>query len=302
MYVFEGEQGYLDLMRLVIEEGVDTPDRTGVGCRKVFGAVLTFDLSEGFPGVTHRSAPPRFGMEEFWFFLRGGTQTKELEAKGIEFWAPQTSRDWLDGRGLTHLPAGHYGKAYGFQLRHFGGSLQAYGQRHPEGGIDQVGNLANTLLKDPYSRRMVVSMWNPAQEKEMALPPCWYSHNFNVIPTEDGGQELNLLVNARSADLLYGTPFNWQQYAIYLMAMAKLNGMRPGRLECVLADAHIYHNQIEYAQEALAHKVSAPCRLEFKKPFSTLDQMLALTWDDIDLVGHEVDKTPFKAEKPPMAA
>lgn len=299
--VYHGEPGYLALMTDIITSGIDTPDRTGVGCRKIFGAVLEFDLSEGFHAVTHRSAPPRMAMEELFFFLRGGTRVEALQKKGIHFWDPQSTREWLDGRGLTQLPEGHIGKTYGFQLRHFGGGYDA--GFNAIGGVDQIAKVFAEMVRDPFGRRHIVSMWNPQQLSEMALPPCWYEHQFNILPDASGKPAtLNMRVEGRSCDVLFGTPFNWQQYQVYQFAAAKLLNLKPGIMTCFLNDVHLYANQLDYAAEAIEREYYGPCKIDINKPLNQLNDMLSLSWNDIELTGLQVNKAPFKAKKPPMAA
>lgn len=301
MYHFSGEAGYLQLLQTIISEGVDTPDRTGIGCRKIFDANLSFNLSTGFPASTARVAPLRMAFEEFWAFLNGIVMIDPyLKERGITFWEGNTSRNFLDRRGLNCLPEGHMGKAYGFQFRNFGGEYDS--DFNPVAGIDQIAKVYNNLKADPFSRRHVVSIFNPLQEEEMALPPCWWAHEFVVLPSTKGGENrLNLKVISRSADVLFGTPFNVQQYALYLCAMATALDMEAGELSCSLIDAHLYHNQLEYAEETVRRTIYTPPSLEFKKPLACLEDILSLTSDDFELKGLSVNSDPYQAKRPPMA-
>lgn len=300
--IWQNELGYLDLLNHTLRFGTMTPDRTGVGRIRVFGQVLEFDLKDwSFPIFNHRPMPYRHAFEEFWFFLNGGTNTKELEEKGVKFWQGNTSKDFLQKRGLGHLAEGSYGKAYGFQLRHFNGKLL---DDEAWDGVDQIRNLVKGLQEDPYGARHVVTMWNPSQLDEMALPPCWYDHQF-VMTTYDEWNVLNLRVTARSADLLFGTPANCFQYGVYLMAMASLLEVAPGTLTIMIGDAHIYGNQIDYVCETLTRRKDVDETLvkavQWDHEIESVEELLALKWDDIMLRGYEPIRTPYKTPKPPMA-
>lgn len=284
---YHGESGYLDLLTDILDEGNDYPDRTGVGCRKVFDRKLVFDLSQGFPLATVRHTPLRIAMEEFWFFLRGHTNTKILESKRVHIWKGNTSRDFLDSRGLQHLPEGDMGKTYGYQLRYFG-------------GYDQLKESLNSLKKDPYGRRHVISMWNPADFDQAALPPCWWAHQF-YVSKEDSVDHLNLKVFSRSADCLFGLPFNYQQYALYLSIVAKWLDMAPKTLSCDITDAHLYSNQIEYAEETVLRDVYGPCSLIIHKDINTFEDIIGLQWEDIELNHSQINMRPYVAQKPEMA-
>lgn len=288
--IYKGERGFIDLLGHTLVEGVDTPDRTGVGCRKTFNHQIVYNIGDGeFPFSTIRPSPLRMAFEEFWFFMRGETDTKILEEKGINFWKGNTTREFLDARGLTHLPPGNMGKAYGFQWRQ-------YNDVH-----DQLVETVDTLINDPYSRRMYTTFWNPSQSKDMALTPCWHSHIFNVLPDKDGYLTLNMKVFNRSLDITFGAQFAMQQYALYMMCMAQLGGMKLGELVFDLSDVHIYHNQIEYVKEILTRDFGKIGTVEICKNIQTIDDMLSLKWDDIKVDGLVVNTKPFVTPRPPMA-
>ncbi len=288
--VFYGERGFIDLFKYLLANGVETPDRTGVGVIKTFNHQIIFDLGNGeFPFSTIRPAPLRLAFEEFWMFLRGQTDTKILEAKGINFWKGNTSREFLDGRGLTDEPEGSMGKAYGYQLRNFSDTH------------DQLTELTQTLADDPFSRRMLQTMWNPSQSKDMALTPCWHSHLFNVVPDGDGSLTLNMKVFNRSLDLLFGATFAMQQYALYMMCMAEISGMKCGQIVFDLSDVHLYNNQLTYAHELVEREFGRPGFVEINKKLETLEDVLSLQWEDIIINDLEVNTTPFKTPRPTMA-
>lgn len=285
-----GEKGYIELIEYVLENGVDTPDRTGVGCRKDFNHQIVYNVGDGqFPFSTIRPAPLRMAFEEFWFFMRGETDTKILEEKGITFWKGNTSRDFLDNRGLRYVPEGDMGKSYGYQWRRYSDM------------VDQLTQAYDTLYDDPFSRRIYTTFWNPLQSDEMALTPCWHSHLFNVLPDEDGNLVLNLKVFNRSLDLVFGYSFAVQQYALYLICMAQLTNMQVGTIVFDLSDVHIYHNQFEYANELIKRDFGEEGLVYIDKELNTLYDMISLKWDDVCVEDLVVNKKPFKAKRPPMA-
>ena len=283
---YKGEQGYLALIADTLYAGAENPDRTDVGaCYKFSAACLEFNYEDPsmYPLFSVRPAPTRMAFEEFWHFLRGITDTKPLEEKGIFFWKDQTSREWLDARGLHSLPEGDMGKTYGYQLRNFG-------------GVDQIRNIYEELKSNSMSRRHIASMWNPPELPEAALPPCWMMHQFVV---RNG--ELDLVVYSRSADLICGTKFNVQQYAMYHIAMAKAVGLELGTLDCVLADPHIYVNHLAYAHEMLTRDTyNGGKQLSLVKDINSFEDFLNIQWEDWD-VANKVNKKQFLAEPPKMA-
>lgn len=299
MTTYYEEAGYLHLMRDVLEGGVDVPnERTGIDCRKLYNVTLEFDLKNGetFPVGTVRPTPFKQAFEEGWFFLNGRTDTKLLEEKGVMYWKGNTSREFLDSRCLYDLEEGVMGKAYGFQLRSFGGGGDSI-------GVDQLRLVHNQLQHDPYSRRHLITYWNPQQNHLKALTECFHSHQYYVHPNEDGEGEdtINLTLLSRSSDLLFGLFPNVTYYSFYLLCMANLLGKKAGKLSVFITDAHIYHNQIEYVEEVVGRSVGVPPIVTLKKNLTSLGDMLNLEWHDFNIVGLQVNKEPMKTPRPPMA-
>lgn len=295
------ELGYLWLLRDVINNGINIPDRTGVNTLAMFDAKWV--IESGFPFSTVRPAPTRAAFEELWFFMRGQTQTKILEDKNINFWKGNTSRRFLDNRGLLGLNEGNMGEAYGFQWRGFGASSSiTHGElvRHDD-GVDQFIDIHTCLSNDRYSRRMYTTFWNPKSTPNMALTPCWHSHQFVVLPDDDGVDCLHLKVVNRSLDILFGMPFAVQQYRLYQMAVAKLYGFKVGVMTCDLTHIHIYNNQIDYVKETLTRDMGTKGEIYIKKDLKSVADLLSLEWEDIDIVGLQVNNEPYRTPRPPMA-
>lgn len=295
MRAYFGEEGYLILLKDILENGIEVPDRTGVGRIKVFDRKLIYQEGD-FPHFSVRPCSPRLAFEEFWFMLNGKTQTKELEEKGIYFWKGNTTRDFLDKRGLTHLPEGDMGKAYGAQWRNAG----------DEPGVDQLSELLWTLEHDRYSSRMVVSLWSVSELDMMALTPCWWACQFMVIPGHKGQDTLHLKLVNRSLDALFGLPFAVQQYRMFQKALADMFGFRLGRLSCDLTDVHIYTNQVDFVEETLERDYFPwqnlwGWSLDADWSGNKLDTLLNLKYDDFKFGDWEVNREKYITPRPEMA-
>lgn len=218
---------YLDLLSHILEHGTDKGDRTGTGTRSVFGYQMRFNLEEGFPLLTTKKLHLKSIIYELLWFLRGDTNARWLQERGVRIW-----NEWAS-------PDGDLGHIYGYQWR----SWPAY-----DGGfIDQISEAVDTIKNNPDSRRIIVSAWNVADLKNMNLPPC---HAFFQFYVADG--RLSLQLYQRSADSFLGVPFNIASYALLTMMMAQVCGLRPGDFIHTLGDAHIYNNHFEQVREQLS--------------------------------------------------
>ncbi len=218
---------YLDLMRHVVENGVQKSDRTGTGTRSVFGHQLRFDLGEGFPAVTTKKLHLRSIIFELLWFLRGETNTGYLKENKVSIWD-----EWADANG-------ELGPVYGYQWRSW---------PTPNGGsIDQISRLIESISKNPNSRRHMVTAWNPADVESMALPPCHCLFQFYVAE-----EKLSCQLYQRSADIFLGVPFNIASYALLTMMVAQVVGLKPGEFVHTFGDAHLYSNHLDQAQTQLA--------------------------------------------------
>ena len=211
---------YLDLLRHIKEHGTDKSDRTGTGTRSVFGYQMRFDLADGFPLLTTKKLHLKSIIHELLWFLKGDTNVKYLQDNGVRIW-----NEWADENG-------DLGHVYGYQWR----SWPAY----DGSSIDQIRNAVETIKNNPDSRRIIVSAWNVADIDHMNLPPCQALFQFYVA---DG--RLSLQLYQRSADCFLGVPFNIASYALLLMMMAQVTGLKPGEFVHTLGDAHIYTNHFE---------------------------------------------------------
>ncbi|QDJ96537.1 thymidylate synthase [Xanthomonas phage Xoo-sp13] len=305
------EQQYLDVMRNILSNGVNVPTRTGIDALTTWGQTIRADLSEGFPIVTTRKTSLKIAFEETWFFLRGETDTKKLEEKKINIWKGNTTREFLDNVGLDYLPEGHMGKGYSFQWRNFGGDYKDTTKYHSDyrgtypvidtdysenddTGVDQLVNLLNGLKTDPHGRRHIITGWNPAQLKEMALPPCHLYQQYHVMKGR-----LNSSFVMRSWDFLYGSSFNIMGYALLNHVFAKFLNLEPGELFAVGMDVHLYANQMDIARQQIDRTPYPLPKLVIHKDINTIDDILSLEYSDISLEGYKAH--PDFKNKPPMA-
>lgn len=299
--VYFGERGYVELVKDVLEKGVSIPDRTGVGSKAMFGATVIYDKLESgltdFALSTSRPCPLRMAFEEIMFFLRGETDTKKLEEKGVFFWQGNTTREFLDNRNMKWCSEGDLGAAYSGQWRRAG----EFSGVPPEACVDQLAKLLETLKYDKYSRRMVVDLWNPVEEYAMPITPCWAWSQWIVIPREDGKDYLHLSLVNRSLDALFGSPYAVQQYRLLQYMLCKMFGFEMGQMRVCLSHIHLYNNQLEYAAEFVERDFGVQGQVEVNKEIKSLKDLLSVEWSDIVVSGLVVNKSPFKAKKPPMA-
>jgi thymidylate synthase len=242
------EMAYLDLLRRLLDAPTK-PNRTGIPTRSLFHEVLKFKLYDPHRGpimplLTTKRVPWKSVAHECLWFLSGKcTDTSYLKRHGIPIWDGNSTRKFLDARGLTHYKEGELGPQYGYQFRHWNAPYPLEWGKH---GIDQYAKVIDTLRRDPWCRRMIVSAWNPEQLNQMALEPCHWSHQFVVDPNEHGEPTyLNCLVNMRSADVALGVPFNIASYALITHLVAQQTGLTPGTLSLSMADTHIYKTHVE---------------------------------------------------------
>ena len=250
---------YLDLMRHVLEQGTDKSDRTGTGTRSVFGYQMRFNLQDGFPLLTTKKLHLRSIIHELLWFLRGDTNIQYLRDNNVTIWD-----EWADENG-------DLGPVYGYQWRSW---------PTPDGGsIDQIANLIEQIKRNPDSRRLIVSAWNPALVDEMALPPCHAMFQFYVA---DG--KLSCQLYQRSADIFLGVPFNIASYALLTMMLAQVCGLQAGEFVHTLGDAHLYSNHFEQARLQLTRE---PRPLPTMTLNPAVDNLFDFKYEDFELSGYD---------------
>lgn len=242
------EYQYLDLLQHILANGVRKDDRTGTGTLAVFGHQLRFDLSKGFPLLTTKKLHLKSIIHELIWFLRGDTNIRYLKENGVTIWD-----EWADANG-------DLGPVYGQQWRSW---------PTPDGGvIDQITWLVNEIKRNPDSRRLVVSAWNPADIPKMALAPCHCLFQLQTQPVKDGPAKLSLMLTQRSCDVFLGQPFNTASYALLLLMLAQVTGLQAGEFIHSIGDAHLYINHLDQAKLQLTRE---------PRPFPTLRLNPAVT-------------------------
>jgi thymidylate synthase len=252
------ERQYLDLLADILANGVRRTDRTGTGTLGLFGRQIRFDLGQGFPLLTTRKLHRKSIILELLWFLRGDTNVRWLQERGVSIWD-----EWADEDG-------ELGPVYGKQWRSWAA---------PDGrSIDQIANVVGSIRDNPNSRRHIVSAWNPAEVDDMALPPCHCLFQFYVAEGR-----LSCQLYQRSADIFLGVPFNVASYALLTMMVAQVAGYEPGEFVHTFGDAHLYLNHIDQAKEQLS-------REPFPFPVMTIaprDDLFAFEYEDFKLKGYK---------------
>ena len=250
---------YLDLLRHILDNGTDKGDRTGTGTRSVFGYQMRFNLQEGFPLLTTKKLHLKSIIYYLLWFLRGDTNVKYLQDHGVRIW-----NEWAG-------PDGDLGHIYGYQWRSW--------PDYKGGFIDQISRAVDDIKNNPDSRRIIVSAWNVGDLDNMNLPPC---HAFFQFYVADG--RLSLQLYQRSADTFLGVPFNIASYALLLMMMAQVTGLRAGDFVHTLGDTHIYRNHFDQVRLQLTRE---PRPLPTMTINPDVKSIFDFTYDDFTLTGYD---------------
>lgn len=262
-------EAYHQLLRRILDEGVRKDDRTGTGTLSVFGHQMRFDLGAGFPLVTTKKLHLKSIIHELLWFLAGDTNIRYLKENGVSIWD-----EWADANG-------DLGPVYGHQWRSW---------PTPEGGvIDQIAQVVSDIRRNPDSRRLIVTAWNPADVAKMALPPCHCLFQFYVLEGK-----LSCQLYQRSADVFLGVPFNIASYALLTHMVAQVTGLGVGDFVHTLGDAHLYVNHLDQAREQLSR---TPRALPVLRLNPATTDIFAFRYEDIEIVGYD----PHPAIKAPVA-
>ncbi|MEY2480230.1 MAG: thymidylate synthase [Verrucomicrobiota bacterium] len=260
---------YHDLLRLVLQKGQPRADRTGTGTLSIFGAQARFDLRKNFPLLTTKKLHLKSIIYELLWFLRGETNVNYLREHGVTIWD-----EWADADG-------NLGRVYGAQWRDWRGGNGAH--------VDQIEGVTSEIKKNPNSRRLIVSAWNPAEIETMALPPCHVLFQFYV---RDG--ELSCQLYQRSADLFLGVPFNIASYALLTMMVAQVVDLAPGDFVHTFGDLHLYTNHLEQAREQLSRDCRSLPRMKLNPAIKNIRDF---KFEDFELLGYD----PHPSIKAPIA-
>jgi thymidylate synthase len=281
----QSEQTYLNALKEILTNGEDRPDRTGIGTKSVFGLQMRFDLTEGFPAVTTKKLAWRAMVSELLWFIEGSGDENRLKEilHGDRYtdkktiWSDNASADYWVKKRLQRHP-GDLGRIYGVQWRRWRKPLVRINkvilQNH-----DQLLELISGIKEDPYSRRHIISAWNPGELDLMALPPCHIMAQFYV-----NNGKLSCQMYQRSMDVPLGGPFNIASYALFTHMIAQVCNLSVGELIICVGDAHIYNNQIEQVKEQLTRK---PFPLPSLKLNPEISVITDFGMEDIELVDYE---------------
>jgi len=279
-------RAYLELLQRILEEGSARDDRTGTGTVSVFGHQMRFDLAEGFPLLTTKKLHFSSILNELLWFLSGSTDVKDLQARGVRIW-----NEWATAEQTARFgrQEGDLGPVYGHQWRNFGATRREDGS-YANDGVDQIAKLVETIRKNPTSRRLIVTGWNPKEADEVALPPCHTLFQFYV---QSG--KLSCQLYQRSGDVFLGVPFNIASYALLTVLVARVTGLGVGHFVHTLGDAHLYANHLEQARLQLSRAPRPLPRVEVASGAAERGDIFAFTAEDVVL--RDYDPHPhIKAE------
>ncbi len=271
---------YLNVLKKILEHGIDKPNRTGIDSRALFLESLRFDMRDGFPAVTTKKLAFNAVKAELLWFLEGSSddnRLKELVGKDRTIWTANAEAHYWKPKAKFD---GDLGRIYGVQWRSW---RTADGRE-----IDQISEVIERIKKDPYNRRLIVTAWNPGELDQMALPPCHMFYQFFVTPQK----ELNLAMYQRSCDMFLGVPFNIASYALLLHMVAHVTDLTPRELIIVLGDAHIYHNHFNQVKEQLRREPFPLPKLWLNPKVKDIN---SFTMEDIKLIDYKYHP-PIKAE------
>ena len=274
------ESQYINLIKHILENGISKDDRTGIGTLSIFSYNMTFNLRESFPLLTTKKVYWKGVVEELLWFISGSTDSNVLKEKGVGIWEGNSSREFLDSRGLSHYDQGDIGAGYGFQWRHFGAKYtNMYDSYHGQ-GIDQLKDVIYKIKNTPNDRRIIMSAWNPTDLNKMALPPC---HIFVQFWVDSNKKELHSQMYQRSCDVGLGVPFNIASYSLLTCIIAKLCDLTPGDFHYCMGDTHIYKNHIDAMKLQITREPYDFPKIKIKN-ITDIDN---ITSDDIQLIDYK---------------
>lgn len=276
-----GEQSYLNILAHLIQHGERRPTRNAVTL-STFGANLSFDIRNSFPLLTTKKVFWTGVLRELLWFISGQTDATILAKNGVHIWDGNSSREFLDKSGLSHYLVGQCGPIYGYQWRHFNAPYST-NETTPTGGVDQLQNCIDLIRKDPTSRRIFMSAWNPCQLSEMCLPPCHVSYQFYVNMDD----ELSCILYQRSGDMFLGVPFNIASTAFLVNIIAHMTGKKPGMVKLCIGDAHVYEEHVEAVQRQLSRDPNMYRPPTLKILCEPREKIEDYVFEDFEIVGYE---------------
>jgi dihydrofolate reductase / thymidylate synthase len=274
------EINYLNLLRKIIKNGERVQSRNAITYR-IFSNVLTYDLRDTFPILTTKRVYWKGILEEMLWFISGSTNANKLSDKKVKIWEPNSSREFLDLRGLQHYDVGDIGPTYGFNFRNFGAEYK--GMNHKYQGFDQIKYLINEIKTNPTSRRLIIDLWNPCDFDKTALPPCVFMYQFFVSQGK-----LSCQLYQRSADSFPANHWNTTSCSLFIHMIAHVCGLQPDKLIHITGDTHIYEEHLEQVKEQLERKPKPFPKLNIKRKVENIEDFKA---EDFELIDYTPEKT-----------
>jgi thymidylate synthase len=275
----EEEQQCIDLIKTIMTYGQERQNRTGVAAKSLFGRQLRFNLRDNtFPLMTTRKMFFRGIFAELMLFIRGQTDNQILEDQKITVWRPNTTREFLDSKGLQHLPVGDIGSSYGFLFRYFGAQYKTCKDSYKGQGYDQLADVIKTIKTDPHSRRLIISLWDPNSLHNCPLPPCLYNYQFYV----GNDNTLSCMMTQRSSDFVVAGGWNIGTGALLTYLIAKVCALRPAELIWNIGDIHIYSNLYDAAKQQMTLEGRPYPKLFIRQR----DNIEDFEFEDLNLIGY----------------
>jgi dihydrofolate reductase/thymidylate synthase len=279
------EHYYINNLDNIIWGGNKRPDRTGTGTISKFGGQVCFDISKSFPLITTKFVGYKSIIKELLFFLQGKTNSNILKNQGVSIWEPNTTREFLDNRGLSDYQVGDLGPMYGFNWRHWNTEYKGCDADYTGKGYDQLNELIQGLKNDPYSRRHLLTTYNPDAVEKSVLCPC---HGISIqfyVEDKNDKKYLSCHMYQRSVDNFLGFPYNIASYSALTYIIAKITDMLPDKLYISMGDSHIYLNHIEQVKLQISRNILPFPILELSDSIKTKN-INEITIDDFNLVGY----------------
>ena len=293
-YINKEELNYKNMIKNILDNGLKRDDRTGVGTISVFAPLsMKYNLEDTFPLCTLKRGFFRAVFEELILYIRGQTDNNILKEKNIHIWDGNTTREFLDKRGLTELPEGDMGETYGFNMRHYGGKyINCKTNYEKDNGFDQLNYVINEIKHNPHSRRILINLWNPKTTSNAALPSCLHQYQF-FVDTEK--KTLSVQIYLRSSDVFLANNWNVCTGALFVYLLCNLNDidLKPGEITMVCGDAHIYKNHIELAKKMIERSSYPYPKLIVLNKKNNIEDFI---YEDVKLIGYKSHPNDLKGE------
>ena len=293
LYINKEEEQYKNLIQNILTEGLIRDDRTGTGTLSLFAPYsMKYNLEDTFPLCTIKRGFFRAVFEELLLYIRGQTDNNILKDKNIHIWDGNTTREFLDKRGLNHLPEGDMGETYGFNMRHYGGTYINCKSEYGKNGFDQLEYVINEIKNNPHSRRILINLWNPKTTCNAALPSCLHQYQFYV---DTDKKKLSVQIYLRSSDVFLANNWNVCTGALFVYLLCNLEDidLTPGDLTMVCGDAHIYKTHIELAKQMIERESFPYPKLIVLEKKKNIEDFM---YEDIKLIGYKSHPNDLKGE------